>query len=170
MDNKDKKGTAMKSFIRTSLLATTYYFAILLPSACTDGTFYHQYKKVSSDKWQKTDTVTFELPQIWQNEELNAEIGVRTTDNYNYTNLFMLGILERNGEGVSTDTLLINIYNHDGTKNGNGFLFTTTTRQLPSIHVDSGMHYTYKVVHFMKPRQIEGVASIGLKLKHDNIR
>lgn len=169
MDNKNKKGGAMKPLIRTFTLPATF-MAILLLSACTDGIFYHQYRKVDSDNWQKTDTVAFELPQIWQDEELSAEIGVRTTNSYDYTNLFMLGILERNGEGVSTDTLFINIYNHDGTKNGQGFLFTTATRSLPTLHVDSGMHYTYKVVHFMKPEQIEGVASVGLKLTHNNIR
>lgn len=134
--------------------------------SCTNRTILHEYHDVDFCNWAEEDTVIFQLPKIIYSGTVNAEVGVRFTNSFKYNTLKMLGILESDGIELQTDTLLINIYNERGYANGNGFPYTTITDSIPSLRVDSGNTYQYKIIPIPAKDHIEGISSIGLKLEN----
>lgn len=160
--NLKKIAIQRKAFFCLSL------FCFLLFFACdADRTYFHQYKNVNTDGWMADDTIVFHITPSSQNQLLSAEIGVRTTDAFKYNTLFLLGTLSREGMEISTDTIFVNIYGRRGEVKGKGLIYPLCTQSLPSFEVDSAMEYTYTVRPFMKPKIVEGVKDVGLKLRID---
>lgn len=145
-------------------LAFYFLFYCIIFTSCSNDIIFYEYHNVDLWNWTDNDTVKYELPKITKNGEINADIGIRSTNSYAYNDLFLLGILECDGEIMKVDTLTINLYNAKGNSNGEGFPYITTTKDLSTIHVDSGHTYTYKVIHIMKTGKVKGIKSIGLKL------
>ena len=98
-----------------------YVLAGLLTSACTDGTFLHEYRDVDLWGWDGNDTVAFDLPVITASGEVEAIVGVRHTISYTYKDIVLLGTVERDGANVQTDTIRVSIYKANGTNEGDGF-------------------------------------------------
>jgi gliding motility-associated lipoprotein GldH len=139
----------------------------MLLTACTGGTFLHEYHDVDLWGWNADDTVTFHLPVITRGGKVEAEVGVRFTNSYRYKDLLLLGIVERDDEVVRTDTVRVNIFRENGTDTGEGFPYITTEQRAVTFEVDSGHVYRYRIVHLMSPGPTKGICGIGLKLREE---
>lgn len=136
----------------------------MLFTACSGSTFMHEYHDVNLWGWNAEDTVAFDLPPITSTGEVEAEIGVRFTDSYRYNDLRLLGTLACDGTVVRADTILVQIFQENGTTEGEGFPYTTITGPATSFQADSGHVYSYKVTHLMTQMPVKGIAGIGLRL------
>ena len=136
---------------------------MIIASCSSDHTYFHQYHPVDPDGWMSGDTIVFALSPSSCQQTLKAEIGVRTTDAFQYNTLYLLGALHCEDELISTDTLAIDIYKANGLPIGDGFPYPTCTCTIQSISVDSGLNYTYTVTPYMTPELVKGVKDIGIK-------
>ena len=142
-----------------------YVLAGLLTSACTDGTFLHEYRDVDLWGWDGNDTVAFDLPVITASGEVEAIVGVRHTISYTYKDIVLLGTVERDGANVQTDTIRVSIYKANGTNEGDGFPYITTEQIAVTFPVDSGHTYRYTISHLAIRERTKGITGIGLRLK-----
>ena len=154
-----------RKFTRRNAVAFLSVLVLATITSCNNGTILNEFKDVRTNGWTSEDTVTFDLPKTTSSADLNVRIGIRSTDAYEYKDLYVTASLMCEDEEISYDTLKISIYDADGNNNGKGFPYTTVTKDAPTIHVDSGLTYTYRISHIMKPSTIKGISSVGLKLE-----
>ena len=134
--------------------------------SCRRGTVYHQYIDVPTWGWDASDTLHFVVPKVRASAELSASIGVRSTGSYPYRMLHLLTSVTRDdGKVVQADTVYVPLYDAKGQPLGQGFPFATTTKSLPSLHVDSGYVYTYHITHVMYEPVLKGITMLGLELR-----
>jgi gliding motility-associated lipoprotein GldH len=154
-----------KKLTTLSVIPSALVLALAALTSCNNGTILNEFKDVKTSGWASEDTVTFNLPKTTSSADLNVRIGIRSTDDYEYKDLYVTAALMCEGEEISYDTLKINIYDTDGNNNGKGFPYATVTKDAPAIHVDSGLTYTYRICHIMKPNTVKGISCVGLKLE-----
>lgn len=139
--------------------------AVVITSACTDGTFLHEYRDVNLWGWDADDTIAFELPVITASGEVEAIVGVRHTISYEYKDIVLLGTLERDGATAQTDTIRVSLYKANGTNEGDGFPYITTEQKAVTFPVDSGHTYRYNLSHLAVQQRTKGITGIGLRLR-----
>ncbi len=164
MVQSSKKTISRKSTKRNAAILLLVLVLAALAS-CHNGTILNEFKDVKTNGWASEDTVTFSLPKATSSADLKACIGIRSTDAYEYKDLYVTAALMCEDKEISYDTLKISIYDTDGNNNGKGFPYATVTKDAPTIHVDSGFTYAYRICHIMKPNTIKGISSVGLKLE-----
>ena len=141
---------------------------VLLLCSCTD-TVFHEYHDLDSDGWAVDDTVTFSLPKITRSGRLQGELGVRAGRDYPFNTLPLCATVERDGEQLSTDTVVISLYRSSGEPTARGILpYAVVTQKLPVLHVDSGHVYAIHVTHLVDSDRVEGIMSVGAKLSINN--
>lgn len=150
--------------MKNKLLGLGVALGVICLTACTGGTFLHEYQDVDLWGWSDDDTITFRLPIITSSSTVAAEIGARYTNTYDFTELIVLGIVECDEQVVQTDTIRIPILRENGANEGEGFPYTTTMHPADTFQVDSGHTYSYKVKHLL-PTPIRGITGIGLRLR-----
>lgn len=142
--------------------------ALLLTAAvcsCRRGMMYHQYTDVPTWGWTQADTLHFVMPEMRERTMLTTNIGVRSTSSYPYRMLHLLTTVTRDdGMVVQSDTVYVALYDGQGQPMGQGFPYTTTMKQLPPLHVDSGHVYTYSISHVMKDVRVKGIVKLGLEV------
>lgn len=148
-----------------SILSLVCIVLGMLITACSGGTFLHEYYDTDLWGWNNDDTISFDLPIITSSGEVEAEVGVRFTNTYAYQDLILLGTLECNETPVQTDTIKVSIFKKNGANEGEGFPYTTTIQPATTFQVDSGQVYRYHLTHLMSPTPIKGITGIGLRLK-----
>ena len=96
----------------------TFYVAILFFS-CDTNTIASDSKSITKH-WNKDEKVTFNLPQLDSLQKYNMFINLRNTNDYRYSNIFL--IVEMNFPQGKTivDTLEYRMANPDGTWLGEG--------------------------------------------------
>lgn len=137
---------------------------ILFAQCSSETTYFHQYKSVDIDGWGTEDTIVFHINPASSTTMLNAEIGVRTTNAFMYSKLFMKGVWQCDGDEIAVDTLFVPIFDKKGVNLGRGLPYPLCTKMIPSIRIDSGRIYTYTITPLMQPTMVEGVKDIGLRL------
>lgn len=133
-------------------------------ASCHDGRVIDEFKDVDINGWESRDTVSFDLPKITRGADVKAEIGIRLSDAYTFKDLYVTATLLCDDKELSYDTVRVGIYDAKGNCKGQGFPYITVTKEAPTVHVDSGRTYTYKICHIMNPDTIKGICGIGLKL------
>ncbi len=151
--------------INRNVFSLTALLGLVICASCSGGKVVDEFKDVDTDGWTSADTVSFDLPKTTRGADLKAEIGVRLSDSYTYEELYMTTTLLCEGEELSYDTIRVAVYNPDGGSKGQGFPFATVMQEIPTVHVDSGLTYTYRINHIMTPDTLKGICGIGLKLE-----
>ena len=102
--------------MKNKLLGLGVALGVICLTACTGGTFLHEYQDVDLWGWSDDDTITFRLPIITSSGTVAAEIGARYTNTYDFTELIVLGIVECDEQVVQTDTIRIPILRENGAR------------------------------------------------------
>lgn len=151
--------------INRQVLSLTVLMTLAFCVSCHDGRVMDEFKDVDTRGWTTDDTVSFDLPKITKGADLKAEIGVRSSDTYTFKDLYVTATLLCDGREMSRDTLKVGIYDTGGNSKGQGFPYATVMQEAPTVHVDSGLTYTYRINHIMNPGALRGICGIGLKLE-----
>ncbi|WP_300728252.1 gliding motility lipoprotein GldH [uncultured Bacteroides sp.] len=136
-----------------------------ISTACTDGnTAYYHYEAVKGLDWEKSDTLTFTIPDSITGQTYNLEIGIRHNELYPYQDIWMELI-----HGVSPDKsiqrLHIQLADEKGNWNGSGnsgslYQHITKEAEISLLPGDSVL----RLVHIMRHNPLPGISDVGIRL------
>lgn len=145
--------------------------AILVFNCCTGPTIYHSYQTLEEAGWAKHDTLTFQLPQDSIPDTYSIKIGLRTTDDYRYTSLWLVMEQDLQKKGVFVrDTINYPITDKNGGTIGKGFSSHQQEIPVKSLSVTKEGGTTVRLFHIMKREVIPGVQDVGINVLSDSLQ
>lgn len=160
----------MKKTIRkTSFLLLIVVFII----SCDKTQIFDEYHTFENG-WNKKSSVHFAFEEKSSKSRKNLFINTRTSNDYKFSNLFIIVKLESPSGKIKVDTLEYQMANPDGTLLGEGFsdikesklwykenyLFTETGKY--KVHIEQAVRETGKVNGVEK---LEGITEIGFRIE-----
>ena len=142
--------------------------------SCDGNRVYDSYQTVSKS-WEKNEIVEFELPQLDSVAPYNLYINVRHTNDYPYSNLFLIGSIKFPNGKIITDTLEYEMAKPDGEWLGTGFSDIKENKLWYKENVRFVEDGTYKVTiqHAMRKNgevsgvnSLEGITDIGFRIEN----
>ncbi len=96
-----------------------YFLLVTLLISCNSKTIVSSSKSVD-ESWNKNDIIEFEIPPLDSLQLYNVFIDIRNSNEYNYSNLFLIASIEfPHGKSI-VDTLEYKMTQPDGTWLGTG--------------------------------------------------
>ena len=138
----------------------------LLAAACHAPEGYHAFQTLPADGWKRADTLRFTLPRQTQTQPCQYAVEIRHHGCYPYRSLWLL-VSHNTADSLTfhTDTIectLVDKYGHfDGA--GVNDLYQKSF-PLPAVILQENTAPTFKIVPFMKDRQLEGISDVGIRL------
>jgi len=157
---------SLKSSIYFILIAVTLF-------SCDKKRVFDDYKSVGSE-WKKDSIVTFEFNQKDTLKPYNLFVNIRSNNDYQFNNLFLIVSLEQPGGLTKVDTLEYEMANPDGTLMGEGFtdikeskLFYKERVNFPKsgdykVHIQQALRQTGKITGV---EALTGVTEVGFRIE-----
>src|SRR5690606_36429229 len=146
---------------------------IMVFTACNTTDFFNEYQSLS-DGWKKNEPVVFDFESLDTLKTYDAYLNIRTTNEYPYSNLFVI-VKMTEPEGASMmDTLQYEMANPDGSMMGSGFTDIKEHKLVwrKNISLKKQGVYTIEVNHATRKINevngdvvLNGVIEIGLQLQ-----
>ena len=146
---------------------------IMVFTACNTTDFFNEYQSLS-DGWKKNEPVVFDFESLDTLKTYDAYLNIRTTNEYPYSNLFVI-VKMTEPEGASMmDTLQYEMANPDGSMMGSGFTDIIEHKLVwrKNISLKKQGVYTIEVNHATRKINevngdvvLNGVTEIGLQLQ-----
>lgn len=154
---------SLKNIITTLFAATA---AAVVMSACGDGLVYDHYNHTSLTGWDKSDTLTFDIPPIALSGRYRQEIGLRINESYPFKSIaFVVEQTAEPGHRHTTDTLRCRLADDKGNHTGQGVSYYQYDFILSEVNLNEGDSLHISVRHAMKREVLPGIADIGLRLR-----
>lgn len=131
--------------------------------SCDGNRVFESYSGFETQKWNVTDTVTFEIPDT--KGLSNALINVKYNTDYGFRNLYVKYFLSDSlGNQIESQLVNIPLFDSQGGKPlGDGFGSTfTKTDTLPII--SNAVYTKVHFVQYMRVEELEGLEAIGFKV------
>src|SRR5690606_32665546 len=93
---------------------------IMVFTACNTTDFFNEYQSLS-DGWKKNEPVVFDFESLDTLKTYDAYLNIRTTNEYPYSNLFVIVKMTEPEGATMMDTLQYEMANPDGSMMGSGF-------------------------------------------------
>jgi gliding motility-associated lipoprotein GldH len=144
--------------------------------SCDKERVFDEYKSVGN-AWHKDSTATFELPQLDSKKKYNLFVNIRDNDDYPFSNLFLIVLMEQPNKKTIVDTLEYQMSNPDGSLLGDGFtdikenkLFyknnaTFTQKGVYKVHIKHAVRQTGKVEGLA---ELPGISDVGFRIETIN--
>lgn len=147
-----------KSFFITAML-------FLLIGCKNEATVYHQYRTVSSQGWEREDTLSFALPDsTLAGHCYQLEIGLRHTENYAFRDIW-IAVLRPHSSSTAYDTIHLELADTEGKWYGKGNASTFYQFQAPAGTIYLAYTDTLlQLVHLMKTPCLKGITDAGIRL------
>jgi gliding motility-associated lipoprotein GldH len=147
------------------------FFTVLLLSSCSDKSMIWQQKMIITDcRWNKDTVLKFDIPVGDTVELYSLSIYVRNRLDYSFQNLYLFLNIKAPNENTTSDTLSFDLAYDDGKWKGSGGLFSKYRENIflyrEYILFPEKGNYSVNIRHGMRKDDLEGIASIGLILKH----
>ncbi|SEK71760.1 protein involved in gliding motility GldH [Aquimarina amphilecti] len=151
----------------------TLLFLFVVLSSCDDIRVFDEYKTVSSS-WEKDEKITFDLPVLDSLEQYNLFINLRNTNDYRYSNLFLISEMEFPNGKIVTDTLEYDMAASNGEWLGTGFSDVKENKLWYKENVNFVEKGVYKITlqHAMRKNgetfginSLEGITDIGFRIE-----
>lgn len=154
---------------KTIILAAAVIAAAFL-NACYQRTAYFHYHSTPLDGWNRQHQLTYEVSPVTHPGYYVEEIGVRTTAQYRYQQLFLVveqfvvHTANHQMGKMKSDTICIDIYDSKGRPQGTGISTHQLIYPLKSLKLETGDSLVMRIRHNMHAISPNGIAAIGLKL------
>jgi gliding motility-associated lipoprotein GldH len=142
--------------------------------ACDTQQVFDEYRSVA-DEWHKNDTIAFNFTPQDSLTPYNLFVTVRNTNDYKYSNLFLLVTLNYPNGKVTKDTLEYKMATPNGELLGSGFTDVKENKlwfKEGFIFNESG-DYQIDIQHAMRKNgvvngidNLEGIIDIGLRVEN----
>lgn len=143
----------------------TIALAAFLLTACIDrGTLVHSYAHVGAEGWNRSDTLTFDLPQMPVDRDCELSVGLRITSRYPYTSLWIVIDEQWEGRSVRTDTVEYQLIDSMGDFSGRGVNIYQYEWPLRRITLHSGEQGRIRLYHIMSREILPHVTEAGVKV------
>ena len=142
-------------------------------SSCDDTRVFDEYKTVSSS-WEKNEKVTFDLPVLDSLQTYDLFINLRNTNDYRYSNIFLISEMEFPNGKIVTDTLEYDMAASNGEWLGTGFSDVKENKLWYKENVNFNENGIYKITlqHAMRKNgetfgisSLEGITDIGFRIE-----
>ncbi|WP_299213286.1 gliding motility lipoprotein GldH [uncultured Aquimarina sp.] len=151
----------------------TLLFLLIGIVSCDDTRVFDEYKTVSNS-WEKDEKIRFTLPELDSLQRYNLFINVRNTNDYKFSNLFLISEMEFPNGKIVTDTLEYEMAKPNGEWLGIGFTDVKESKLWYKTNVNFAEKGVYKVVlqHAMRKNgetlginSLEGITDIGFRIE-----
>lgn len=149
----------------------TALVAVFLFNSCTESTVFHTYQPIDKEGWGKHDTLYFQLPKDSVTDMYTMKIGLRTTDSYKYTSLWIVleQDLEKKGK-FTRDTVNFQVTDKFGNALGKGFSSYQQEMEVGKVKTTSNGGTTVKLYHIMKREVVKGISDVGINVLSDSLQ
>lgn len=138
-------------------------FIVITLTSCDDKQVFDNYQNVS-DAWEMNEKISFTLPELDTTKVYNLFINIRNTNDYKYSNLFLISEMQFPNGKVVTDTLEYRFAAPDGQWLGTGFsdLKENKLWYKEKVKFKEKGNYTITLQHAMRKNgEVDGVSSLG---------
>lgn len=153
-------------------------FAVVFLSlvSCDSNSVFDEYKSVSN-KWNKDSIITFKVNPPDTINAYNVFVNLRNTNDYKYSNLFLIVATKFPNGKVIMDTLEYRMAKPNGEFLGTGFsdLKENKLWYKESVIFQEGGEYQFDIQHAMRENgkvqgieNLEGITDIGLRIENIN--
>ncbi|MBQ4801259.1 gliding motility lipoprotein GldH [Aquimarina sp. MMG015] len=151
----------------------TLVFLFIVLSSCDDTRFFDEYKTVSSS-WEKDEKITFDLPVLDSLQSYDLFINLRNTNDYRYSNIFLISEMEFPNGKIVADTLEYDMAASNGEWLGTGFSDVKESKLWYKENVNFNEKGIYKITlqHAMRKNgetfgisSLEGITDIGFRIE-----
>ena len=139
-------------------------------AACTDlGHTYSRYKPLSTEGWQRNDTVAIVMGPVRQGGHYAEQLGLRTNSHYPFMQIVLIVNQEARPSGMRrTDTLCVDITDDDGHVTGKGISHYQHLYPLPTVALNSGDTLRASINHDMLRSPLKGITEVGLTMTRND--
>ncbi len=151
-------------------------FFVSLVMGCDSNRIFDEYQSVSN-AWDKDNPVAFRVTPPDSINPYNLFVNLRNTDDYKYSNLFLIVELNYPNGKTIKDTLEYTMANPDGSFLGTGFTDVKENKlwykgyDTPFIFNESG-EYVVNIQHAMRQngivegiQKLEGITDVGFRVE-----
>jgi gliding motility-associated lipoprotein GldH len=148
-------------------------FILFLIISCEFNTPFSKNKSLSG-VWNKEEYIDFDLPQLDRLKTYNLFVNLRNTNDYKYSNIFLIVAMNFPHGKIVTDTLEYKMANSDGTWLGNGISSIKDNKLWYKEQVsfqEEGI-YTVSIRHAVRNNgtvegvtNLEGITDIGFSVE-----
>jgi len=149
-----------RPFIR-ALLSTVFLLSLC---ACDRQKCYSHYEHITTDGWQRGDTIYFSIPPVRESGVCQITVGVRASHSYPFQSLALnvhTTVLPKSDS--RRHNIDCRIYDQDG-ESDNGIAYIQHEFPIDTISLSQGDSVRIAVAHDMQQWQIRGISDIGISL------
>ncbi|MFT5848746.1 gliding motility lipoprotein GldH [Psychroserpens sp.] len=145
--------------------------------SCDSNRVFDEYQSVSG-AWDKDNAVEFKVTPPDSTNAYNLYVNLRNTENYKFSNLFLIVALNYPNGKTLKDTLKYKMANPDGSFLGTGFSDIKENKlwykghETPFIFNELG-EYSISIQHAMRENgsingvdKLEGITDVGFRIEH----
>ncbi len=150
-----------------------FLFITLLLFSCDKKRVFDDYKSVG-DAWKKDSIVTFEFEQKDTLKPYNLFVNIRSNNDYQFNNLFLIISMEHPDGLTKVDTLEYEMANPDGTLMGEGFSDIKESKLFykEKVRFPKGGNYTVTIQQAVRQtgkipgvEALNGITDVGFRIE-----
>ena len=144
---------------------------VTMVSSCNQSTVFDEYAHTPIAGWEKNDTLSFEVPPMWEGGHYKESLGLRITGAFPFTGLTLIvnqTIYPKNKKGnwvEKTDTVLCRLIDKNGSATqGQGISYYQYNFPINIYQMNEGDSIHIAIRHDMKREILPGVSDVGVKI------
>ena len=144
-------------------LTSLFLLSLFLLVSCDRSTLMHSYQPLAENCWDRSDTVTFDLPSLTTEDNCSMLVGLRVTDHFPYE-MLILEVEQSYKNPVShrLDTLYYRLANEDGDFIEKGINYFQYETQGVTLDLKKGQTGRIKIRHLMHREVLPGIMDVGI--------
>ena len=154
---------------RNNLLTSVIILTVAIAFACCNRkTIFSHYETISSDGWNRRDTICFSINPSEKTESATGLLSIRVNENYPFTALSLVVNQQIIPNGAHyQDTLYFTLVDNKGRFLGQGINHHTFQHPLHIYELGEDQHLSVKVHHLMTQQRLPGIINVGISLEHN---
>ena len=151
----------LKCIIGTLLLTVAWS----MTSCSRQQTVYANYAPIDDTTWEKTDTITFDVPPVKAAGTYQEKLGLRLADDFPFLALSMDIEIQVQPKGILRSSQhKFSVIDQGGNPKGKGLSLQQYTFDLGDLELEEGDSLHISMAHNMKREILPGVVDLGIIL------
>ena len=151
----------LKCIIGTLLLTVAWS----MTSCSRQQTVYANYAPIDDTTWEKTDTITFDVPPVKAAGTYQEKLGLRLADDFPFLALSMDIEIQVQPKGIlHSSQHKFSVIDQGGNPKGKGLSLQQYTFDLGDLELEEGDSLHISMAHNMKREILLGVVDLGIIL------
>lgn len=151
----------LKCIIGTLLLTVAWS----MTSCSRQQTVYANYAPIDDTTWEKTDTITFDVPPVKAAGTYQEKLGLRLADDFPFLALSMDIEIQVQPKGILHSIQhKFSVIDQGGNPKGKGLSLQQYTFDLGDLELEEGDSLHISMAHNMKREILPGVVDLGIIL------